>query len=343
MSNTPEIEKSLNDAKKTGGYVLAEVKWEHNQHPDTDVHRVEWKEHADPWREMLERNNVLDSQWSNPPKGEGEDAFKVGKRTVCKGKNGVQEIKWYVWEEYKKLARQEKELYAVMRVEHHYLKTQKKLGYRKITSKYFQTASYKGENSGIDSFFVLEGKKPDQYTPRYIICESKFNGDDTAFNKWKGSDDKARQNLAWNLLRKDKKKKGLVQMSWQWLRKRTVKVRLWPAGCRELVKTPWGGYFKLDKALAKSIADELYHVGKAATKKSATRKNHIRRYINHFGANRLPMYPGRYRLYSKARVRYTIGLLHLKWDLNVDFKKEFMFLTLWFEDRCEKWQKGGVK
>ena len=173
MSNTPEIEKLLNDVEKTG-YVRAEVKWKHNQLTGTDVHRVEFIDYADPWSEMLVRDNVLDSQWLNPPKGDPKVAFKVGKRTVCTGKNGVQKIKWYVWEDYKKLARHEKELYAVMRVEHHYLETKKKLGYRKITSKYFQEVYGRGENSGIDSFFVLEGKKPDHTTPRYIICESKF-------------------------------------------------------------------------------------------------------------------------------------------------------------------------
>lgn len=322
MADSGEIRIDLKDVEDQG-FVTAKVTWKEYKGDPTNEHRIKHLRLAEPWEKWKEKGNRLEPTWQDPPQGwpwyRGE-VFKVGQYTVGEGKNGKNDVKWTVWEESKKLSNLEVELYSVMRAEHYFIKK----GYRKCASKYFQDG--RGENYGVDSFFKNERPKG----LRYILCESKFTRDETAFNQWMEEGDEERRNqLIFNKLRcnspSPRWRKKYPYMSWEWLRDRV----------KRAIKCPAGQYEYLTDDLKAELKLLEKHVRKSRN------RTYVHRYVNFFGAERVPIYPGRYKLVTRARNRLTKEALHLEWKnfgkVKVK-KKEFIKL----DDDFNKWVKEQV-
>jgi hypothetical protein len=238
--------------------------------------------------------------------------FKVDPTVVGRGKNGNNDVKWYVWDECEKLVSLDIELYSIMRAEYYFIEK----GYKKCE------AGYRG-NLGIDNFFV---KKPQKTGgPKYILCESKFTCQEEEFTRWKDKEKEDKEKYVWGLMKKYDTKKSVKkypQMSWQWLRDRTG-----------LALQHFRKHHKEDKEEAKRQLKNLQkHVSTTIKRRS------LKRYVNYFGAERVPIYPGRYKLVTGLRNRETETVFHLKWNLRkeIDFEAEFIELGEDFDKWCQE-------
>lgn len=346
------VEKQL-DESKDDGFVEAEVTWENYQGESTDMHSPEVVAYAEPWMEMYNKGNHLDSNWLTIPKGkEGgplapeRTVFAASPVTAGDNRNSKVTVKWTVWEDSRKLKKTEVELYAVMRAEYYFIE---KKGYKKLNSDYFVPERYRrarkkgkwgwyktGYSYGIDSFFV-KGPNTAKDEVKYIICESKFTCNEAEFEKLK------RPTCVGTRYDKLNRNYPPVQMSWDWIlgaaRRATYwPSQQWPASSIDFMKTRKES--KINYIDLEVIREDLKEsmVEMANLRKTIRRReyNNIKRYLNIFGAARVPVYPGIYLLAS-LRKKTTNSLLHLKWDKlkkEIDFESEFYPLDDDFDDWC---------
>jgi hypothetical protein len=291
---------------KSSGIEKVKIKYKHLEDASSVEHRVGWKGLFAPWKERDKRNR-LESSWFVFQRVLNRDkrVFKVAEKKVGPG-DGEVEVEWHVWDDSEKLLNVHVEHYSVMRAEEWFIRR----GFEKTASKYFCYVQRKikgrklrlpSENSGIDSFF-RKGSE-------YVVCESKFTRDEVFFE-----DCKADRSKAYPLLRPYK---GLRQMSWEWIEDRAIKAQKNPAGMRGA-----------DAATKKEIRTEVRDM-----KKAIQDEDNVKRYLNIFGSNRLPVLPGTYAFRS-ATNHLTENELNLRWTLDLD-EHEFIELDIEFINWCD--------
>jgi hypothetical protein len=73
----------------------------------------------------------------------------------------------------------------------------------------------------------------------------------------------------------------------------------------------------------------------------------IERWANIYGAQFVPIYPGRYRFICGRGGKQSVNILHAKWDLNSDDDKGKQFIRLdndfdnWVKKQKKLKKKGG--
>lgn len=303
MGNVTKELKNL----KNRGFTIAKIKYEKIKSSKTRKHRVLWKDLEDTWLSR-ESNNRLDTTWrAIPTRWDGiEEPFELEKIEVKDG-TGEVKVKWTIWDDSKKLENNEVELYSVMRAEEYYIEQ----GFTKLASKWYwmKYGKIPIENCGVDSFFKKDYK--------YLVCESKFTRDESLYEEWVRNDEKVWQRLGSYKMRKKKHR----QMSWVWLRSRASKAVGRPSGTRGL--TPQ------KKA---ELAEECRLMRKQI------RKKRVKRVVNVYGLESVPIYPGKYRFRSGEKGKISENTLTLKWDLEIN-DKEFIVLGA----RFDRWAKSKIR
>lgn len=263
-------------------------------------HYVCREDHVEPWKGWANKND-LEPTWLTMPQGKrGEHPFKVEEGAVGSG-TGEKRLRWRVWDKPSKLETVEVEHYAVMRAEHHFIKQ----GYTKVASKYVNLQGR--DNCGVDSFFVKNGN--------YVFCESKFTGDLKRFEDLKNNREKV-----WSIMshpHKTMNGKSCRQMSWDWIEDRLRRAIRYPSSREDLSSTQ-----------ADANIERLHNGSEAAGNRRG------KRFVNIFGASKVPMYPGAYRLYSVAGA--SSNMLEIVWPIKYN-PKEFIRLgrdfSIWLKHR----------
>ena len=177
--------------------------------------------------------------------------------------------------------------------------------------RYYCDAHGPSENFGVDSFFRLGGDQ-------YVACESKFTRNESEFSDWMKMSKRKKEEWIWQ--NKLKKYKGVIPMSWEWVEDRALRA----------VEDPPVELIDRTEAQNRAVIVEVREMAKAVRKpKNVTRK------VNFYGAEDVPIYPGRYRFMCAERTKLSKNLLHLKWTLKVE-GSEFIDL----DERFDEWVEG---
>lgn len=267
-------------------------------------HRVVRMSHVQPWLGWASRNR-LEPAWNSIPQGnleksEDDRPFQTEKKPIGNG-TGKVELKWKIWDDSKKLTSNEKELYAVMRAEKHFIDE----GFTKIASKYVNDRN--NENTGVDSFFWRDKDGS------CVFCESKF----TTLRMFERC--KRNPRSAWQFMnRTEYNDRPCRQMSWEWIQDRASRALRRPVGLQGLT---------IDQKA--SIVEQSARMLKAANRMSG------RRVINVFSAAQVPVYPGVYLFVSGERGSSSINELSIEWPFPYD-RKEFIELGQDFDDWLQR-------
>jgi hypothetical protein len=317
----PEVLRTLESLQKQK-FTNASVTYRKIKKPQgRRDHRAMFKGLAAPWDKYKAEGSRLETIWETPPQIGRQDKvlFRVEEKGVDAG-SGTVKIKWTVWDNAADLKNHQMELYGAMRAEHWYIGVEK---FKKIASKYFSWVGPEtgSENSGIDNFFV----KGQGSQGEYVVCESKFTSDVGKFGDWKA--DKTREKI-WKYMTRDKRG-GLWPMSWEWIGDRAKLAVADPAGMRDAPEA--------DKP---KIRAETKQMQLAVIKY----KKKMKRFVNIYGAEKIPIHPGRYQFLCTERQKKSTNILHLQWDLGVNHGEEFIELGPAFDqwvikDRRERAQQ----
>jgi hypothetical protein len=291
----PELEAHLEDLK-SGKYAKVKVTYKDLKSGGQTDHRVGWSRLADDW---LSRsfNNRLELTWRSVPRDildEDSNPFPVKPKAVPSATGDVT-LEWKVWAKTSEVSSGHRydriELYSVMRAEEYFIE---KKDCRKLASKYYCDAHGPTENTGLDSFFKSESGG------KYVVCESKFTSKEGDFTTWMSKGPAGKED--WICTYKLKKYGGLIPMSWPWINSRVKRaVRKPPIQLVE--RTP------AQKARIRAEIREM--------KRACQDKDNVDRYVNFYGLEEVPIYPGRYRFKCAERTKLSKNILHLKWKLEV--------------------------
>ncbi|MBF0231467.1 MAG: hypothetical protein HQK65_00315 [Desulfamplus sp.] len=295
---TEEIKKDLEKLEKKGFYEgnIDFVSYKEK----TKTNKIKWSALASPWSEW-DKNNSLDNSWKKPPIGKNKEELKE-----------IREEKPFQVEQLdiKDKETGKKEVrWTVWSPSNSLTNNEVELysvmraEFHYINKKYRKLHSHYNGSKGIDSFFVKQGQE------KYIICESKFTRDQDEFEKIKNNPSLIKNKLDSYTINKQ----NVRQMSWHWIKDRAKKAAKKPG----------------EKISQKNI-ETLKMI---STMRQKIFMEKIQRVVNIYGAKKVPMYPGKYKLLFNLKI--SKKNLHLTWDLKID-DKEFIDLDEIFDVRMKK-------